>query len=91
MKDAGKRLAEIVSLAEAGETVTLTRDGKPVVDLVAHKDVVEPAGGEKKGGLNLEAGRKFLRDRGVEQFFTYVAPDFDDPLPEDFLLRPLPE
>jgi hypothetical protein len=23
--------------------------------------------------------------------FSYIAPDFDDPLPEDFLINPLPE
>jgi prevent-host-death family protein len=82
MKEAKNRLNEITRLAEAGETVTLSRNGKPVADLVAHK---------KKGGLDLEAGRKFLEERGVTELFTYIADDFDDPLPEDFLLRPLPE
>ena len=82
MKEAKNRLNEITRLAEAGETVTLTRNGKPVADLVAHK---------KKGGLDLEAGRKFLEERGIKEPFPYIAPDFDDPLPEDFLLRPLPE
>lgn len=36
----------------------------------------------------MEAGRKFLRERGVTQFFTYVSDDFDDPLPEDFRSPP---
>jgi len=81
MKDAKNRLTELARRVEAGETVTITRNGKPVLDMVPHK---------AKGGLDLEAGRRFLRDRGVTQFFTYVADDFDDPLPEDFLLQPLP-
>jgi antitoxin (DNA-binding transcriptional repressor) of toxin-antitoxin stability system len=66
---------------EAGETVVLTRSGKPVLDLVPHK---------RKGGLDWEAGRRFKEEQGIKEFFTYVAPDFDDALPEDFLLRPLP-
>jgi hypothetical protein len=31
-----------------------------------------------------------LRSIGVENAVPYIAKDFDDPLPEDFLLRPLP-
>jgi len=61
--------------------VTVTRNGKPVLDLVPHKS---------NGGLDLEAGRKYLKELGVDKLFTYVSDDFDDPLPEDFLLRPLP-
>jgi prevent-host-death family protein len=82
IKDAKNRLTELARKVENGETVTVTRNGKPVFDLVPHK---------KKGGLNLEAGREYLRKLGVKEAFTYVADDFDDPLPEDFLLRPLPE
>jgi prevent-host-death family protein len=81
MKEAKNRLTELARRVEAGERVTITRNGKPVLDLVPHA---------VKGGINLEAGRRFLRERGVTSFFNYVSPDFDDPLPEDFLLRPLP-
>jgi prevent-host-death family protein len=81
IKEAKNRLPEVVRLAEGGEPVTITRNGKPVADVVPHKP---------KGGLDLEAGEAFLRSRGVSLVFTYVADDFDDPLPEDFLLRPLP-
>ena len=84
MKDAKNRLTEIARQVEAtGEPVTITRNGKPVVDLVPHK--------AKQGGIDFEAGRKFLRQRGIDRVVTYIAPDFDDPLPEDFLLRPLPD
>lgn len=81
IKDAKNRLTELARKVEKGETITVTRNGKPVFDLVPHK---------KKGGVNWEAGEAYLRKIGVKQLFTYVADDFDDPLPEDFLLRPLP-
>ena len=81
MKEAKNHLTELARRVEEGEIVTITRNGKPVLDMVPHK---------AKGGLDLAAGRRFLRERGVKQFFTYVSDDFDDPLPEDFLLRPLP-
>jgi prevent-host-death family protein len=81
MKEAKNRLTELARRVEAGERVTITRNGKPVLDLVPHA---------VQGGINLEAGRRYLRERGVTSFFNSVSPDFDDPLPEDFLLRPLP-
>jgi prevent-host-death family protein len=81
MKEAKNRLTELARRIEAGETVTVTRNGKPVFDMVPHR---------KKGGLNLEAIEEFKKKHGVTQIFTYIADDFDDPLPEDFLLRPLP-
>jgi prevent-host-death family protein len=81
MKEAKNRLTELARRVEEGETVTITRNGKPVLDMVPHK---------KKGGLNLKAIEDFKKKHGVTQIFTYVADDFDDPLPEDFLLRPLP-
>jgi prevent-host-death family protein len=82
IKDAKNRLTELARKVENGETVTVTRNGKPVFDLVPHK---------KKGGINREAGDAYLRKLGATKLFTYVADDFDDPLPEDFLLRPLPK
>ena len=81
IKDAKNRLPEVVRLAERGECVTITRNGKPVADLVPHK---------RQGGLNLEAIAEFKRKHGVDRIFGEVSDDFDDPLPEDFLLRPLP-
>jgi prevent-host-death family protein len=81
IKEAKNRLSELARMVESGETVVVTRNGKPVLDLVPH---------QPKGGLDLEAGAEFLRQHGVTQLFSYIADDFDDPLPEDFLLRPLP-
>lgn len=82
IKDAKNRLTELARRVEKGETVVVTRNGTPVFDLVPHQE---------KGGLDLEAGKAFLQRRGIGQLVTYVADDFDEPLPEDFLLRPLPE
>jgi prevent-host-death family protein len=80
-KDGKNRFNELVRKAENGEVTTITRNGQPVADIVPHK---------KKGGTDWEAGRAFKRKHGITEFFSYVAPDFDDPLPEDFLITPLP-
>lgn len=81
IKEAKNRLTELARLIEQGETVTVTRHGRPIFDLVPHR---------KKGGIDLEAGWAYLRSAGIEDPFPYVAEDFDEPLPEDFLLKPLP-
>ncbi|HTQ15345.1 MAG TPA: type II toxin-antitoxin system prevent-host-death family antitoxin [Rhizomicrobium sp.] len=83
IKEAKNRFTELVRLAEKGETVTITRNGTRVAELTAPK--------KKKGGIDWEAADRFLAERGVDRLFTYIAPDFDDPLPEDFLITPLPE
>ncbi|HEY4941530.1 MAG TPA: type II toxin-antitoxin system prevent-host-death family antitoxin [Rhizomicrobium sp.] len=82
VKDGKNRFSELVRAAEGGEKITVTRNGEPVCEIVPYK---------KKGGTNWEAGEKFLRERGITKLFSYIAPDFDDPLPEDFLITPLPE
>jgi antitoxin (DNA-binding transcriptional repressor) of toxin-antitoxin stability system len=81
MKEAKDRLTELARLVEGGETVVVTRHGKPILDLVPHR---------AKGGLRLEAIEEYKRKHGIERLVDYIADDFDDPLPEDFLLRPLP-
>lgn len=85
IEDAEGRLTELASRVEAGETVTLTRDGEPILHLVPHVPAAP-----KRGGFNYEAARRWLDERGIKDPFPYIAEDFDDPLPEDFLLRPLP-
>jgi hypothetical protein len=39
----------------------------------------------------MEAIREFNKKRGSKEIFAPVPDDFADPLPEDFLLRPIPE
>ena len=81
IKHAKNRLTALARLVEKGETVVVTRNGKPILDLVPHRP---------KGGLNFQAAEEFKKKHKIESIFSYVADDFDDPLPEDFLLRPLP-
>ena len=81
IKDAKNRLTQLARLVELGETVVVTRNGRPVLDLVPHRE---------KGGLRLEAGEEYRRRHGIDALFTYVAEDFDKPLAEDFLVTPLP-
>jgi prevent-host-death family protein len=79
IEEAEARLAELATRVEQGETIVVTRHGKPVLSLVPHK---------RKGGIDWEAGRRFKRERGIDKIVTYIPPDFDDPLPEDFLITP---
>lgn len=81
IKEANSRLSQLVRAAEKGETITLTRNGTPVAEIKSVK---------KKGGTNWEAGEAFLKKLGVERIASWISPDFDDPLPEDFLITPLP-
>lgn len=84
--EAKDRLPELVRAAEAGETVVLTRDGKPVAE-------IKPArASPKKFTLQqrLEALEAYKKEHGIESFFGPIPEDFDDQLPEDILTRPLP-
>ncbi len=80
MKDAKNRLTELARLVERGERVVVTRHGKEVLELVP----------PRKKGLDMEAGQRWLQEHGISDPFPYIAPDFDDPLPEDFLIKPVP-
>jgi len=42
------------------------------------------------GGLRRAAIEEFKRKRGISEIFGTPTADFDAPLPEDFLLEPLP-
>lgn len=79
IKEAKNRLTALARLVEQGETVVVTRNGKPAFDLVPHRATT----------LRLQAGADFLERHGIAEAFPYVADDFDAPLPEDFLLKPL--
>jgi prevent-host-death family protein len=81
IKQAKDTLPALVREVEGGERVVITRNGKPVAEVVP----VQP-----KRGINWEAIEQWKRDRGVDRLVTYIAPDFDDPLPEDFLITPSP-
>ncbi len=81
IREAKNRLTELAREVERGETFVVTRNGSPVFELTPHRP---------RRGLRLEAIEEFKRKRGIETLVVFIADDFDDPLPEDFLLRPLP-
>ena len=81
IRDAKNRLTELARTVENGETIVVTRNGVPVLDLVPHKP---------RGGLRLEALTVFKKQNGIKRNVTSMPADFDEPLPEDILLRPLP-
>ncbi len=75
IKDAENRLNELGRKAENGETIVVTRQGKPAFDLVPHRT--------NKSDWDAIT-EEFKRKHGVTEIVTYVANDFDDPLPEGF-------
>ncbi len=81
IREAKNKLTELARRVEAGESITVTRNGKPVMQLIPAKN---------KGGIDWEGGRAHKRERGITSFFGQIPADFDDPLPEDILFTPLP-
>jgi prevent-host-death family protein len=81
IRDAKNRLTELARQVERGETIVVTRNGRPVFDLVPH---------QTRQGLRLEAIDAFKERHGITSIVPFVAEDFDDPLPQDSLLSPLP-
>jgi antitoxin (DNA-binding transcriptional repressor) of toxin-antitoxin stability system len=80
IKEAKNRLSELVRLLEGGERVVVTRRGEPVFEMVA----------PRRGGFDFEGFKRWKRENGIDKIVTYVSPDFDEPLPEDFLITPGP-
>ena len=81
LREAKNKLTELARRVENGETVVVTRHGKPAFDLVPHRP---------KRGLDWEAVARWRANQGLPEVGPPIPDDFDDPLPEDFLLRPLP-
>lgn len=79
IRDAKNRLTELAREVEQGETIVVTRNGRPVIDIIPH---------QKRGGLDLIAGETYLQARGIKQPAPSIAKDFDAELPEDFLIAP---
>lgn len=82
IRDAKNRLTELAREVEEGATIVVTRNGRPVLDLVPHR---------RRAGLDLAAGQAYLHAKKIALRAPYIADDFDAPLPEDVLLRPLPD
>jgi prevent-host-death family protein len=79
IRDAKNRLTELARDVEAGETIIVTRNGRPVLDLVPHK---------KRTGIDLAAAQAYLVDQGIAQPVLFIGDDFDAPLPDEVLLQP---
>lgn len=80
IKEAKSRLSELVRCMEGGERVIITRRGEPVFEMVA----------PRRGGIDFEALDRWKEQRGLPQHIVGPIPkDFDDPLPEDFLITPI--
>jgi prevent-host-death family protein len=79
IRDAKNRLTELARRVEQGEVIVVTRNGKPVLDLMPHSENV---------GSRLDAVEAFKRKHGLERLVAFIADDFDAPLPEDFLTTP---
>ncbi len=79
IRGAKNRLTELARQGENGEVITVTRNGRPVLDLVPHR---------QRTGLRLEGINAFKQRHGIATIVTAIADDFDDALAEDFLLRP---
>ena len=75
LRDAKARLSELVTAAERGERVVITRHGKPAVELVRCR--------RRRGGIDfdkLEAMRRRLgiEEASPEELAAWKA-DFEDP------------
>ena len=81
IREAKNRLTELAREVERGETIVVTRNGFPAFESAPHRP---------HKGLRPEAVDDFKRKHGIETIAPFIADDFDEPLPEDFLLRPLP-
>jgi prevent-host-death family protein len=79
IRDAKNRLTALARQVENGEIITVTRNGRPVLDLVPHRP---------RTGLRLAGIDAFKQKHGIPMIVTAIAEDFDSPLPEDFLLHP---
>jgi antitoxin (DNA-binding transcriptional repressor) of toxin-antitoxin stability system len=80
IKEAKDRFTAIARDVEGGARITVTRNGKPILDLVPH---------QTRGGLDFDALRRWKKERGVASVAGPMAADFDNELPEDFLSTPM--
>ncbi|HEY0013877.1 MAG TPA: type II toxin-antitoxin system prevent-host-death family antitoxin [Allosphingosinicella sp.] len=80
IKEAKNRLSELVRAMEQGERVVVTRRGEPVFEMVT----------PRRGGADFDGLDRFKESRGLPHNLVGDIPaDFDDPLPEDFLITPI--
>jgi prevent-host-death family protein len=67
IRDAKNRLTELARMVEKGETIVVTRNGRPVLDLVPHRP---------QRGLDLKALAEFKKRNGLKRIVaSTVAAD----------------
>jgi antitoxin (DNA-binding transcriptional repressor) of toxin-antitoxin stability system len=80
LKEAKNRLSELLRLMENGQRVVVTRHGVPAFEMVK----------PRRGGIDFDALDRWKEERGLPHNVVGPIPkDFDDPLPEDFLITPI--
>jgi prevent-host-death family protein len=79
IKIAKDQFTKLARDAEDGEHIVITRNGRPVAQLGPI-----PQG----GGIDFEALDRWKKERGYTRVAGPIPPNFDDPLPEDFLITP---
>jgi prevent-host-death family protein len=81
IREARNRFSELVRRAEAGESILVFRDGKPVAQIVPIE--------AQAGGIDWAAGDAYLKSIGLERPVFEISEDFDAPLFENFMETPL--
>lgn len=85
LREFKNKVSEFGRRAAAGERIIVTNRGEPQFELVATAEK------RPRKGLNFEALRRWKKEHGITgPLVGPMSPDFDDPLPEDFLSTPTP-
>ena len=71
VREAKARFSAAIAAAERGETVMITKFGKPVAEIAPPR--------APKSKINLEALDAFLERRGLDQIEVMLPDYFDDP------------
>lgn len=70
--EAKSQLSKLIEAALRGEQVTIARAGRPVVDLVVHRDVVVELGAPGWEGFDHEPGIFDGTDEEIQEMFYGV-------------------
>lgn len=71
IREAKAKFSAAIAAAERGETVTITKFGKPVAEIAPPR--------KKKSKLNFAAADAFLKRRGLDNIEVQLPDYFDDP------------
>lgn len=72
ISEAKAKFAELIRRVEAGESVVLTRNGKPVARLSEAKDAIDP------GKLRKAAMGKYRGQLNIADDFDKLGPEWDE-------------